>query len=620
MRIPRIPIPTPMHMHAASQSPSSDKSPQSGVDRKSLDARSSVKSTVGSLRGQPERRSKRHRAQKALKLKPDQRWLEARKELLQDVKAQVAARLGIEPSDLKVYRKRYERELAKSWKESTKGELLEAIESSDLVYGGDFHALGQSQRTHLRILRSLSMDRPVALGLECFPRNTQKWLDLFTSGGIDCEELRRRSRWEKSWGFPWDHYRPLLELARSRGFRLLALNEPAGAKTHDRLDIREARAAKVLAEYAFRNPGTLVYVIFGDLHLANAHLPKLVKEKLRLRNGSKRKPYIDLVIHVNPEKVYFELALQGLELSVEVIKWGPRRFGVLSTPPWVQWQSYLLYLDRATDEDLNRDEDDEQGDPTDQIVSLIQVAASDLDLRFKINDLSVYGPDDNDVWRTLERRMKPKDRGVARALLASGRSFYLPGDGTGYLARATINHAAALAGSYIHAKMNGQRRPLWNPPRDFSAMIWTEATAYFISKLINHKRRSETFVDLRAELASAIPGDQGREALKLALDRSLSEALMLRQGRRRASKFKPRRKSSYFEASRILGGMMGERLYLAYRARKISNKDIAGFMRFQVDESSLRSTGRKFEHHYFEILKRLGDESVALSLSRRERL
>lgn len=504
---------------------------------------------------------------------------------------------------------------------ASKSELMVEIGRADIVYGGDFHALGQAQRTHLKILRALSDDRPVVLALECFSIRAQKWLDFYSRGEIQIDELRVKAKWDRNWGFPWENYRPLLELAKRRGWGLLALNLPDDsiAKTKSRrggsgrakkttrtnpssgvrdagersdLRLRDAKAAEVLHEARARRPDALYYVLFGDLHLAPAHLPREVRKA-----SGRRRPQ-DLVIHLNPDRVYFQLASQGLELSVDVVKFSRAEFCVLGSPPWVPWQSYLLFLDRAVDADLSRADDDDDFDPTDQVAALIRLAAHDLSVEVSLDQLSVYSSDDNRIWQYLERHLALRERQLARQLLATGRTFYMPKIGVGFLSRSTVNHAAALAGQYLHAKLGGFKRAPWKMPNDFKALIWTEAVAFFISKLVNHKRQSETIADLRANLALSDPSDEGREALRLALDQSLSELLWLRQGRRRKPLVRPRRTTSWFEAARILGGMMGERLYLAHRSRKLGQREIDRLLRLDVGS-------RSFVTEYDAIVRRI---------------
>ena len=566
--------------------------------------------------------------------KPDLEWIRVRRELLKQVKGEVLDRLGgSEPDDVKVYGARLEDEIKKSQsklKISDKAALLREIEKADIVYGGDFHALGQAQRTHLKILRSLTpSDRPVFIGLECFSQNAQRWLNAYLKNEIDLPELRERARWQKTWGFPWENYKPLLELAKKRGFHLIALNETKNSKRNGLRD-REMKAAARIQKVLEKNPGALIYVIFGDLHLASMHLPhgvrSLMAGKARLR---------EVIVHLNSERIYFQLARRGLELSTDVVSLSQRRdsstFCVLTSPPWVQWQSYLLYLERTegADPDLDHSDnsnDNEEFDPTDQVAGMIRMIAGELGLDPKfgstknLSDLNVFSPDDRKVWSALGKRLNARDRLVARSLIATGRSFLLPQTGTGYLGQATVNHAAALAGQYIHARLSKRHSTKWQPPGDFQSLIWIEAVAYFASKLINHKRQAETVSDLRAQLTVANSIDQGREAMKLALDQLMSEIVYLREKRRRRRRFQPRQKSSYFEAGRILGGMLGERLYLGYRSRKLSQGQVVRMLKFDMSDA------KKFAVIYEGIIDLISESqpnrnlNSTLSKTKRERL
>ena len=566
------------------------------------------------------------KASTASHFKPDPEWLRSRKELLAQIKDDVEARLGSDSADVRAYAKRYEKELSASWKVSSKADLVLALSDADIVYGGDFHALGQSQRTHLKILRELGHDqdgrrRDVALAVECFSIESQKWIDAYLAGKIEIDELYARSNWSETWGFPWENYRPLFEIAYRKGWRILALNVArlrSGAKD---LQQREKRAAQVIARYRKKNPSSLVYVIFGDLHLAQNHLPREVRQTLTLKE---KRELREVVVHLNSEKIYFQLAKKGLEQTVDVVRFRDGNFCILASPPWVQWQSYLFFLDQT----LTADEGDYDGgfepdfdlddapgdfDPTDQVVSLIRTASSDLKLKFKTDDLSVFNTDDQRVWKNLSRQMGVRDVAIARELFGQCKSFYLPKSGRGFLGRSTVNHAASLAGQYIHAKLSGLDRTLWRFPRDFCGLIWAEAAAYFISKLINHKRQSETIHDLHEQLLRRQATASSKEVLKLTIDRSLSELIFIGQGRRRAVHFKPRRKSSYVESARILGGMIGERLYIAYRSRKLNVKDIVKMLKADT-------TATDFERHYEKFLLSLARSPATRVKSRPERL
>jgi hypothetical protein len=497
----------------------------------------------------------------------DRSWVETRRALLRRVKSEVRKRLGSSNSkDIADFTVRYEREFRKAWTISSQSEILERIEESDLVYGGDFHALEQAQRTHLRLLRKVQ--KPVILALESFQVSAQKHLDAYLAGSLSLNELRSKAKWDATWGFAWDHYRPLIELAKARGFRLLALNSKAGVQ---QLGAREKKAAQLIAKAWARDH--VVYVLFGDLHLAPAHLPAKVHSALK---GQER----SMTIHLNSERVYFQLAHRGLATDVEVVKFNSKSFCILSTPPWVKWQSYLLFLDRSNAHDGEERLDDETDfDPTDQVALLVRMAAADLGLssQFKrINDLAVYSESDEIIWREVSKRADKTEREIAHELLRNGRRFFLPQGGIAYQPRATINSAAALAGLYLHARLSGRKKSLLNFPADIRAQVWIEAVSYLISKMINHSRRSETIAGLQSKLQSR---SENAEALRLALDVRLTELARVQSGRARPLRIRPRRKSSYVEASRILGGMMGERLYLAYRSRKLKTETLVTWLR-----------------------------------------
>ncbi len=525
--------------------------------------------------------------------------------MLQEIKAQVRQKLGPEPQDIVRYSEGLKAELRRKWQTSSKAELLLQIEQSDLVYGGDFHAHVQVQRTHLRILRSLGDDRPVVLALEAFSVRAQKHLQDYLKGMTSLEDLRRLSRWDKNWGFPWEHYRPLLELAKQRGFHLLALND-THEPTARALQQRDQKAARHIRKAYLKYPGALIYVIIGDLHLAPNHLPREVRRMLpraRLR---------ETVIFINPEKIYFQLAKQGLENFINVVRLSKTQFAVISSPPWVQWQSYLMFLEQSVEEDLEDDFSDEAFDYTDHVAQMVQLACRDLNVKLRLDDLAVYSARDGRIWQILKKNLSLTEMKIAENLIKSGRSFLLPEIGVCYLSRASVNHAAELAGLYIHAKLAGRTSLLWQMPENFLANIWTEAVGFFMSKLVNHQRHGGTLNDLRTQLAFTSQHDQSREALLLAMDQRMSELIFFHQRRTRKRRLRPRRKASYFAAARILGAMMGERLYVAYRSRKLTLKSITQMMKVDLMRSD-------FNAAYFEWVSLLGPQLDAKK-TRKERL
>ncbi len=565
----------------------------------------------------------------------DREWIKARRALLKSVKEDVRLRLGAMPEDLVAYEIEARKMARGRYRISSKSEVMAEVESADIVYGGDFHAHGPAQRTHFKILRHLAPERPVVLALECFDYRAQKHVDLFLTGKIDLEKLKKRVKWVEQWGFPFENYKSLIELARRRGWKIRAIGLPADLTAGTGgLDRQDSMTAKALKKIMLNSPNALIYVLIGELHLT--HLPEKVRREFRTARRLR-----EVAIHINTESVYFQLAAKGLEHSVDVIRYGIAgkqkngvaskksepliRYCVLSSPPWVPWQSYLLHLDKSMELDwTDSGETEEDFDPTDHVKRLASWIASDLNLPLKkevLSDLAVYSASDAKLWRKIESTHEGFEREFARRLMVKGASFMLPSAGVGCLAQMTVNHAAHLASEFLQMKVSGRKRELWRFPKDFQAAILVEALSYFGSKQVNHKRQAETFSDLRTELQTILPTDEGRDALRLALDQRMSELVYFHQGRKRKSLVKPTKSASYLEAALILGRMMGERLYVGFMAQKISKREIVRLFKTDV-------LARDFSREYDEIVYRLarvvGTEiapgGVLPSRTRRERI
>lgn len=514
-------------------------------------------------------------------------WLKTRQQLLAQVKRQVNRRLGREPRDLASYVRRYNAEFSRPWARSDHDALIEAIAAADVVLGADFHAFAQSQRIHLRVLRSLPEDRRTILALEAVPAHYQVHIDQFMTGKITESEFLQKVKWSQLWGFPWENYRPLFELAKKRGLQVVGINTGAGDGRSQSLVKRDRFCAAVISRWLEREPHALVYVIIGDLHLARGHLPAA----LAGAKGAASTAKIVTVLQ-NSEHLYFRLAKTGKEHQVEVLRAKGSRFCVIGSPPWVKWQSYLMYLEETYDRDL-----DAGGlDYTDYVASFVIFIARDLGLSPAIQDLSVVTLDQVQGWRQLSSKLDRIERKMVGRLSKNERSFFLPQTATAFLARTSINHASTLAGQFLHSGLCDLTRPPWRFPEEFEAQIWIEAIGFFCSKLINHKRKTENLPDLKAELSGAAERARGREVLRLALAQRLAEL----HPRRQRVKFKPKDRASYLEAARIVGHMFGDRLYFAVAHKKLPVAELVRWM--QVDPLN-----EGFAENYFRWTRYVDD-------------
>jgi hypothetical protein len=519
-------------------------------------------------------------------------WLKTRQKLLKAIQSQVQLLLGSESSDLNSYTKAYTKEFksATHWAACTFSDLMGSMLKTQLVLGGDFHAFSQSQRAHLRILRNLPIGAKVILAMECFFSVDQKSVDAFVAGELSEKQFLKKVQWDKKWSFPWEHYRPLLQLAQARGFQVLALNKFYTRRNVDTLKKRDAHAADLIYKTHEKYADHLIYSIYGDLHLASSHLPASLRRRFR-------QPRLPLtVVFQDSEELYFKVVEAGLETEVEILAGGKDRFCVLGSPPWVKWQSYLVYLEHTYDRDLEEDDDDGRLDFTDHIHALVQILVSDLNVNVSTSDLAVYTAADENFLRGAQTAQSVRD--CLESMISHDRSFYWAEQSVLYLSRFSINHAAGLAGTYLHFKLMNANRSPFRFPEDFVTCIWVEAVSFFFSKWINHKRKADSLREIQAQFRVDAKKEQaGREALLLAIEQRMKETSYLAGGNWQLPGLNPKETFSYFEAARMLGSSLGDKMYTHFKSGLISRDELLTWLSTSTESNDFLKT-------YWQVLRR----------------
>ena len=525
-------------------------------------------------------------------------WIEARKKTLQGIKDQVRVLLGPEEPSITDYARSYKETFLDRWDHSSRRDLSIAIHRSKIVLGGDFHAFAQAQRVHLRVLREYEGE--LTLALECFESKDQKYIDQFLDGSLQEDEFLHKISWQERWIFPWSHYRPLLMLALEKKFQVVGINKYFARASGGNLYKRDQHAYGVIEKLFQENRDRIIYVIIGDLHLGYDHLPVLLEMGLGLSSKEL------LLLYQNAETLYFQLADQNVEHKVEILKASGNRFCVMGAPPWVKWQSYLMYLEQTYDRDIA----EEEGiDYTEYMVSLIEFAGLDLKLSFSASeDVQVFDSGHELFWEHLSNDLAVNDLKVARYHIQTDRSFFLPKDSMFYLSRYSLNHSSDLAGQYIHAKLSRRKFNLWNFPDDFLKWIWVQAVGFFFSKLVNHKRKAESLAQIKRQLSAMNPQDFGREALQLVLEQRFCEFIFIYSGKKRPRIQQPLEFSSYIIAGKILGQLMGERLFLAFNQGRVDRDKLIEYLTRPLDGSS-----KDFERFYYNLAKRF-ESSTQINL------
>ena len=105
--------------------------------------------------------------------------------------------------------------------------VLAELAQAKVIYLGETHDSPDDHQAQLEILRSLHSKNPkIAIALEMFQRPYQKVLDQYLAGELTEAQLQEQGQYHQRWGFPWEHYAPILRFAKENSLPLLALNTP----------------------------------------------------------------------------------------------------------------------------------------------------------------------------------------------------------------------------------------------------------------------------------------------------------------------------------------------------------------------------------------------------------
>ncbi|MEQ1722606.1 MAG: hypothetical protein ABL930_05485, partial [Pseudobdellovibrio sp.] len=332
----------------------------------------------------------------------------------------------------------------------------------------------------------------------------------------------------------------------------------AGSKAKNLKD-RDKLSADSLKKISAAHKNSKIFVQYGDLHLASAHLPKSLQKVL---------PRSDLcVIYQSPEILYFKIMEKQKEISTDVVKLGADKWALNGLPPWIKWQDYLLFLESGYDKKIQI----QDVDPTDTVAATVDFLTKSFGLSSEVSELSVYTSDDNSFFEKLGACPLVLRNKIVENV-QEGVSFYIPEIQCGYLARYSVNHVTRVAAQYIYYKEGAYTKTILDPKKDYLKIIWLEAIIYFFSKVKNPKRKTDTMQDIRNALQKELFDDRGKEALMLALTQKLSEIQFLSEGKFRSlneTVMKKYNKKSFFISAQIIGGIMGEKIFYAFNKKLI---------------------------------------------------
>lgn len=512
----------------------------------------------------------------------------------------VRENLGHNPG-LEKYEKEYLRYLRTYAEISNKAELIKKVLSADVVFHGDYHTLKQSQHSVIRVLRAIKGKRDVIMCLEMFHAVDQKAVERFMSGDLPEKAFLEKIDYAKKWPFRWENWRPIIEFCRQNAIPVVGINtESSELGGIEKLRERDRFSARIIARKIIRNPGTLVYVVDGDYHVAPNHLPAMVHDLLESLDVTAKA----LIIFQNAENLYWKLCSQGLE-EADVLKISENIFCVMNTMPANKIQSYLNWLDYSQDAYFPVHAEWEGTYAEDRGVmvhEMVYTLADILDLRLPgdaLERLDIYYPGDlgfmelvhstpefQGQLRLIRSKIK-REEGFLLEYEQSGKSAYLI-----YLANSNINMAAEEACHFLNAVLRGAMPNTTSPFDRFYRSVITECLGFFGSKFINEKRKSQTENSLRKFVGQAKRGElKDIDPDMVQVARLILQHFYLQRRRAVQEEFILKFFEPYNSRSAVsrmfstqLGYMLGNKLYYAVKRGKFAVKRIQALFQEPFDE------------------------------------
>jgi hypothetical protein len=452
-------------------------------------------------------------------------------------------------------------------------QILNAIHSSDVVLVGDYHALPAAQRyaAHLVERRAMAGDRPVVLTVETIFARDQHILEEWWRREIDESELRQRVRFDLDWGYDWAPFHELLVTARDYADAVYGLDCMPRDDLR-KIGARDRHAADKIAEIRERHPEAVIFVLFGESHLAPSHLPQLLQQALP---GAKL-----LTILQNIDALYWRAAGESAD-KVEAVSVSEDVLCVFNATPLEKYESYRLYLDQ-----WSRCEEVPDFAPT--IYNLIDSLVDFL-------EINRYSPHNGTQPKFLVDMLPEVYRGesngaLGRLLLRKGVSephceslftsveergcIYLPQVNAFYVREFQMTHATEDAARFLHQacmglpqRLNGHAVEVNGTGArrigldEFYISVVEHAVAYFGSRVLYPSRPEPNTAD-------------GSPLSRAAFEKAAVSAV--RAGGIRVD-----------DDAQEWGYRMGNEIYRAYLAGKVSRRDLRRLFLAHLQEPGL---------------------------------
>jgi hypothetical protein len=337
-----------------------------------------------------------------------------------------------------------------------------------------------------------------------------------------------------------------------------------------KIGARDRHAALKIAEIRQRHPNAVVYVLFGESHMAPGHLPRAVRKENRDAKA--------VTVLQNVDSLYWRAAGERAD-KIEAVRVKEDVLCVFNATPLEKYESYRLFLDQWS-------RSDESPDYAPTIYNLIDSLANFLEInrysshnstqpKFLVDMLpEVYGGSSaSTLGRLLLRKgVREDDLKQMLARVEECGSTYLPQVNAFYVREFQMMHAAEDATRFLHQacqglphRVNGHaaQSELLSDERTvdrFYARILEHAIAYFGSRVLYPSRP--------APVPDSAP-------LKRAAIEKIAQAAARSEG------------GNFETVVFDLGQRIGSQIYDAYLAGKVAPGGLRRLFLAHLDEPGL---------------------------------
>ena len=384
-------------------------------------------------------------------------------------------------------------------------QVHEAVGASDVTLIGDYHALAACQRFAGSLLEQHALQgdrRPVVLGVETIFARDQHILDEWWRREIDESELRERMRFQLDWGYEWEPFYELLVTAREHCDAIYGL-DCMPREDLRKIGARDRHAAEKVAEIRRRHADALIVVLFGESHLAPAHLPR----ELRMLLPGEHM----LTVLQNVDALYWRAAGERHD-RVEAVRVGADVICVFNATPLEKYENYRLCLDRW------RREEADTPDLGPTVYNLIDGLVRFLGInrysshnttqpKFLVDLLpEVYYRSSDGLLRHLLSRkgVSDEERDAMLHRVAERGCVYLPQVNAFYMHDFQMVHASEEITRFLHhacrglpARVTASEEAADEPADFFYGRALENALAYFGSRVLYPGRPAVREDDLR---------------------------------------------------------------------------------------------------------------------------